>query len=144
MGSRIECFWLEPTERAQQSLRRFYYSASCNRPEQERMCAAAAGEGCDASVDIGEIPYPFFKDGRWGQGMDDYPHDDPSWPKVCAKCGVPFDERAIWQNNWLVDAPSKQGSPWTREGKPPKVTARPSILTSRYHGFLTDGFLVEC
>lgn len=51
--------------------------------------------------------------------------------------------------DWAVDGPagnapdtSKPG--WTRTGVPPKVTARPSILTSKYHGFLTDGFLVEC
>lgn len=45
---------------------------------------------------------------------------------------------------WMPDSPSKQGSPWTRSGTIPRVTCTPSILTPRYHGFLTDGFLVEC
>jgi hypothetical protein len=45
---------------------------------------------------------------------------------------------------WMVDGTASNGPGWTREGKPPKVTARPSILTPRYHGWLTDGFLVRC
>lgn len=47
-------------------------------------------------------------------------------------------------NIWNPDVPSKNGTPWTRTGTPPNVTARPSILTSNYHGFLTDGFLEPC
>jgi len=45
---------------------------------------------------------------------------------------------------WEIDGEARDGGKWTRDGVPPKVTARPSILTSRYHGWLTDGFLVEC
>jgi len=33
---------------------------------------------------------------------------------------------------------------WTRTGTPPLVTARPSILTPTYHGWLTDGVLSHC
>lgn len=44
---------------------------------------------------------------------------------------------------WCPDMPSTSGTPWTRTGTIPKVTCTPSILTSRYHGFLTDGFLRE-
>jgi hypothetical protein len=52
--------------------------------------------------------------------------------------------------DWDIDAPSNNGTEigpgWTREGKPPHVTARPSILMVRsgYHGWLTDGALVDC
>lgn len=46
---------------------------------------------------------------------------------------------------WLIDGPaSNSDTPWTRTGTPPNVTARPSIATSRYHGFLTDGVLEPC
>jgi hypothetical protein len=47
--------------------------------------------------------------------------------------------------DWMVDGPaSNGGGRWTRTGEAPHVTARPSIATRRYHGFLTDGFLVAC
>ncbi len=45
---------------------------------------------------------------------------------------------------WIVDAEGKAGSRWTRSGAVPKVTVTPSILTPRYHGFLTNGCLVSC
>jgi hypothetical protein len=45
---------------------------------------------------------------------------------------------------WCIDAPSKGGGGWTRSGEPPIVTANPSILTPRYHGFLRAGWLESC
>lgn len=51
---------------------------------------------------------------------------------------------------WLVDGPSYQDGKiqnakgWTRTGTPPMCTATPSILTPRYHGFLTNGELRAC
>lgn len=45
---------------------------------------------------------------------------------------------------WMIDGPSKGGGRWTRTGVAPKLTVRPSILTSTYHGWLTDGQLVPC
>jgi hypothetical protein len=45
---------------------------------------------------------------------------------------------------WMVDAPSKGGSGWTRSGVVPNVTANPSILTPRYHGYLRSGKPVSC
>lgn len=45
---------------------------------------------------------------------------------------------------WHVDGPSTNGNGWTRTGDVPRITARPSILTPGYHGFLTDGVLVPC
>ncbi len=47
--------------------------------------------------------------------------------------------------DWHVDHPaSNSQTPWTRTGVAPRITARPSILTPKYHGFLTDGVLEEC
>lgn len=48
--------------------------------------------------------------------------------------------------DWMIDGPATGGGRWTRTGEPPNVTARPSIGIGdpmRYHGFLTDGELVE-
>lgn len=46
---------------------------------------------------------------------------------------------------WHPDSPSSNSNtPWTRTGEIPRVTCTPSILTPRYHGFLTDGWLIEC
>lgn len=44
---------------------------------------------------------------------------------------------------WHIDGPSRDGGHWTRTGTPPLITARPSILTPKYHGWLTDGVLSD-
>lgn len=44
---------------------------------------------------------------------------------------------------WFIDGPSRTGGHWTRTGTPPNVTARPSILSPHYHGWLTDGVLSD-
>jgi hypothetical protein len=46
--------------------------------------------------------------------------------------------------DWIVDGPSNNGNGWERTGTVPKITATPSILMARYHGWLRDGWLVEC
>lgn len=51
--------------------------------------------------------------------------------------GGPSDE-------WFIDGPANNGGGWTRSGEVPNVTANPSILTKRYHGFLRNGWLEEC
>lgn len=43
---------------------------------------------------------------------------------------------------WCVDGRSSTGGRWTRTGTVPKITATPSILTPRWHGWLRDGLLV--
>lgn len=50
-------------------------------------------------------------------------------------------------DTWIVDGKaSNNPSPvgWHRTGTVPNITANPSILTPRYHGWLRDGVLVEC
>jgi len=51
--------------------------------------------------------------------------------------------------DWLVDGQSSGGGRWSRSGKPPEVTANPSILIGSpgigsgvYHGWLRAGVLV--
>jgi len=47
---------------------------------------------------------------------------------------------------WYVDGRSPvTGLHWSRLGRPPAVTVRPSnFIPGRYHGWITDGFLFEC
>jgi hypothetical protein len=45
---------------------------------------------------------------------------------------------------WYVDGAANNGPGWDRTGTVPNITATPSILTPRYHGWLRDGKLVEC
>jgi hypothetical protein len=51
----------------------------------------------------------------------------------------------IW---WTIDGPATNEPinqvGWTRTGEVPNITARPSIATPGYHGFLTAGYLEEC
>ena len=47
--------------------------------------------------------------------------------------------------DWHIDGLCRDGTgSWSRTGTPPVITARPSVLTPHYHGFLTDGQLVSC
>lgn len=45
---------------------------------------------------------------------------------------------------WHIDGSATNGPGWTRTGDAPRITARPSILTPGYHGWLTDGVLIPC
>lgn len=47
-------------------------------------------------------------------------------------------------NEWMIDGPSASGGHWTRSGTAPRLTANPSILTPKYHGWLREGVLVPC
>ncbi len=196
MGSRIQCFWIEPTDRVKRQLRRYVFSneahAKCPGP---------------FSYHNGHAPFPEGKcrtekldDGHGVWRFDDDheipPHDDPQWPSKCDDCDYKFQDADQWQlfhdvifvrkdtgatmtlrdcppgamwdadwypekgpdglsvcvslppggghDYWHVDGYAKGGGKWTRTGTVPNITANPSILTPRYHGWLRDGWLVEC
>lgn len=44
---------------------------------------------------------------------------------------------------WVIDGPATNGAGWTRSGEPPGITARPSIASPNYHGWLNDGVLSD-
>lgn len=46
-------------------------------------------------------------------------------------------------HDWQIDGPATNGGGWTRTGEPPRITARPSIASPGYHGWLTDGVLSD-
>lgn len=189
--ARIECFMVERTELARESLRRFVFStkAKCSGPYRYH----------NAEVVIAEAaPFDSEYDGAHLQPSYEL-RGDTRWPKSCT-CGYEFTDADEWQHHferlwrtpdgglftkrelppgsmywldarflavsyevpggqclcvklpdgvdWWIDGEANnapRGQPgWQRSGTPPKVTANPSILTSRYHGWLRDGFLEEC
>lgn len=194
--SKIKCFWLEPTDQVQRSLRRYNFSTP------ECVCPLRGGHyGHDASADIGQAlaaESPRLHEGHPVHG-DLWTHDDPRWPTHCG-CGYAFGKDDEWQFNptqlfrridtgelmtrdgapagammhgwwlesfaihkgtplilecklpdgtwWCIDGEANNGTPespgWTREGDVPNITARPSIATPGYHGWLRDGYLEEC
>jgi hypothetical protein len=179
MGERIRCFLLSPTPYAQETLRRFKFSA----PGEDHVHSAV--------TTIGVVPFPL--EGPEGEPAEGVDTGDPRWPEACA-CRyrfTPEDEyqhrltRLYWQGNhaamrvtlrdapvgsmwradwypwkgpdghclvirtpggdWLVDKPNESEDRWHRTGDPPNLTVQGSILfPGKYHGFLVEGYLVEC
>lgn len=44
---------------------------------------------------------------------------------------------------WTIDGGALNGPGWERTGTPPAITARPSILSPGYHGWLDNGVLSD-
>jgi hypothetical protein len=89
----IKVFFLEPTDRERQWLRRFQFSS-------KRTCSANA-YGCDAMFEIGEADILYTADGlidATSRGPRAIPSgEDPRWPKACAACGQPFQKHDEYQ-----------------------------------------------
>jgi len=121
-ADRIQCFWCEPVEPAASD------DATAERRPWRR-------------VDTGEV----------FQSVWDLPAgamwNAPWWAFACVKhadgrcIAVMLPDRCVWL---LDQPPAGQTRAWERTGEPPSVTARPSILTPKYHGWLTDGVLTRC
>lgn len=86
-----------------------------------------------AEMTLHDAPPGAMWDATW------WPDRGPDGRTLCVRLppGRPYDD-------WMIDGPSNNGGGWTRTGVAPRITARPSILTKDYHGFLTDGFLESC
>jgi len=69
--------------------------------------------------------------------------ETPAWVGPDGQCWAVMLPPGGVSDVWIIDGPSSSGGRWERTGTPPAVTARPSILTPRYHGFLTEGVLSE-
>jgi hypothetical protein len=94
MGSRIECFWLDPVAMARSELRR-YENADYKAPPS---CPANRMSHHDTTAYLEDVPYPLDAE-NGGYGRDDVPHDDPRWPRVCETCGYAFRDTDYWQHN---------------------------------------------
>ncbi len=189
MGSKIECFMIEPSKIAEESYRRFVV-----RPIDNQNCPLTGTTFHSTSAVIGRVTWDLK---NYGIGLvpDDALKKDPRWPSCC-ECGYVYREDDYWQQNynimyrrvdsrsedlwilanvpvgamwnadwmtekwngpdgrclivktpggdWIIDGPSNNGAGWQRRGTPPLISVTPSILMPKYHGWLTDGFLVEC
>jgi hypothetical protein len=92
MSDPIKVFFLEPTDRERQWLRRFQFS-------NKKQCAKNS-YGCDAMFEIGEADVLYTEDGYidgTSKGRAAPPSGDPRWPKACAACGRPFDDADEYQ-----------------------------------------------
>lgn len=84
VNSKIECFFLEPIEKAQESLRRYASGSACpGKPYYH-----------STSVTIGVIDWD-QADG--GLSADDFDHSDARWPTHCG-CGYQFTDSDKWQH----------------------------------------------
>jgi hypothetical protein len=106
---RIRCFWLEPTDKAQVSLRRYRDSVRYLRNEDgsyklgdDKCCVPdpsyngkcpAGNYCCDASVVIGECEYS-----ERAVHVTDEMKKEEKWPTKC-ECGYEFKPEDHWQWN---------------------------------------------
>jgi hypothetical protein len=92
--SKIKCFLLEPTPHARVSLRRY----KGHGPEGP--CLTSSLRYHNATVIV--VPtIPRSLEERYDTGdleHENYPHDDPRWPKACS-CGHVFKDNDNWQVN---------------------------------------------
>jgi hypothetical protein len=94
MGSIIQCFWIDPTNRTERRLRRFAWS---NTPDG--VCPGKYG------YHNGFTPFPeghctFDAENgtwKWLDAFEIPPHDDPRWPTKCAECAYEFKPDDEWQ-----------------------------------------------
>lgn len=112
--ARVVCFFIEPSGRAEVSLRRFRFSERYLRnpdgsfktekkdgkdhcikdPTYDGKCKVKGDYGCDAQVVIGECDYT----NRCVEVVEEM-KADPRWPKVCDACQRPFEPDDYWQWN---------------------------------------------
>lgn len=102
MGSRIRCFWVEPIQRCELSLRRYYSG--------EKTSCTTSGYGYhNVSVVIGRFDHLELINQGWPEAKEyqNLVHTmdnnvitkvDPRWPTNCS-CGYQFQDSDQWQCN---------------------------------------------
>jgi len=97
MGNRVRCFWIEPTDQVELSLRRYA------RGDEKCPTSGYGYHNAEAVLErlsIAELAgrgWP-MSEGRAVHGVDTIPKKDPRWPAKCA-CGYVFAEPDAWQCN---------------------------------------------
>lgn len=92
MADKVKVFFIEPTDRERQWLRRFQFS-------NKRKCDGN-NYGCDAMFEIGEADILYTADGYidgTSAGRKMPPPNDPRWPKMCRHCGQSFQDGDEYQ-----------------------------------------------
>lgn len=93
-----------------------------------------APDGQEYTIHPGDAPVGAMWDAPW------LIHDAEPWIGPDGRCLM---VRLPDGTDWTIDGPSRSGGRWTRTGDPPLITVRPSILSTKYHGWLTDGVLSD-
>jgi hypothetical protein len=107
----VACFLLTPIDRCLVSFRR--YSRTEAPP-----CSTERSYH-DASVVLGEEPFPIDDTNGSGRFPDDAVRADPRWPTQCA-CGYQFTAEDNWQvNRYRLHSRSDGGTPCTLRDAPP-------------------------
>lgn len=93
--SRVQTFFLEPTDRVELRLRRYSGGPAI-------VCPGSPFKYHNADTPLGQAAAIWVARESWEQpGLDVrpefFPHDDPRWPTVCAGCPYQFAENDPWQ-----------------------------------------------
>ena len=113
----------EPTGRCRRFLRRY-------RSGDLHSCPA--GGYCDANVLLAEIDWAE----RHKASADDWPHDDPGWPKTCERCPYEFTDGDSWQRHDDRVYRLPDGTEITWWGDPGKAAPAGSMIRADWY----DGF----
>jgi len=97
--TRIRCFWLEPTDEVELSLRRYRGSGlgKCITSGFGYHNIFAFVERTSSAV-LAARGWPMSESGRPVHTTDTIPRGDPRWPRHCS-CGYQFAEDDEWQCN---------------------------------------------
>ncbi len=89
----VKCFFVEPTDRAKRSLRRYHSSSDVTSKCPGRMSYHNAHTPLDVverCFSPGDEAYPALADPQ-------IPHADPRWPFKCDDCDYRFIDTDPWQ-----------------------------------------------
>lgn len=97
--SRVQCFFLQPTERVEVSLRRFSYVDKTSPPTPDKDATACPGKYGYHTASV-VIAHNLHKDAAPKPG-DQEDRTDPAWPLSCPWCGGRYRFREVdeWQVN---------------------------------------------
>lgn len=117
MTDRIRCFLLEPTGKVRHGLRRYAFMQACpEAPGRPNLTDGPCLSYHNAETVLCVMTPQ--NDGDRTSG-DYWAHDDPKWPKTCARCGYEFQDGDYWQRTaWPVYARPTDGQLFTLHDAP--------------------------
>lgn len=115
MGSRIQCFMIEPSDRAEITLRRYCY------PGHGNDCKGPMGSH-DALIHVGFTT----EEPSHVEDSLNYPKDHPLWSKKCSDCDYVFQPEDQWQINCTRIYKAPDGKEYTLLFSTPQVGKAPA------------------
>lgn len=108
----------EPTGRYRRDLRRYQSGNGC-----------AAGGYCDATVTIAEVSWEEHEQVHG----DNWPHDDPRWPRGCDRCPYEFTSEDHWQRNDCQVYALPDGTEFAWWGDPGKAAPPGTMIRADWY-----------